>query len=193
MLKRSGRRVTATIAGEGPDDAALKAQAERLGTRRPGPLRRPPAGARGVRHGAHDGHSLARESLPYVVLEAAAAGMPIIATGSAACRKFSAPRRAHLIAAGRHRRRWLAAIARGARRPGEAASRRRGRSASRVRAEFSVEHHGRRRSRRLSRGAGDAKTRADSHNQFLKFVHYVAAQLLATPVRAARRLARKCG
>ena len=36
MLKRPGRRVSATIAGEGPESAPLKAQAERLGSRRPG-------------------------------------------------------------------------------------------------------------------------------------------------------------
>ncbi len=80
ILKRSGRRVTATIAGEGPDAAKLEAQANRLGL------------ADQVRF---IGHCPARtaftmgrmlvipsraESLPYVVLEAAAAGLPIIAT-----------------------------------------------------------------------------------------------------------------
>ena len=80
ILKQSGRRVTATIAGEGPDAAKLEAQANRLGL------------ADQVRF---IGHCPARtaftmgrmlvipsraESLPYVVLEAAAAGLPIIAT-----------------------------------------------------------------------------------------------------------------
>ncbi|MGB6468807.1 MAG: glycosyltransferase family 4 protein [Xanthobacteraceae bacterium] len=80
ILKQSGRRVTATIAGEGPDAAKLGAQANRLGL------------ADQVRF---IGHCPARtaftmgrmlvipsraESLPYVVLEAAAAGLPIIAT-----------------------------------------------------------------------------------------------------------------
>jgi glycosyltransferase involved in cell wall biosynthesis len=80
ILQRSGRRVTATIAGEGPDAEKLKAQANRLGL------------ADQVRF---IGHCPARtaftmgrmliipsraESLPYVVLEAAAAGLPIIAT-----------------------------------------------------------------------------------------------------------------
>ena len=79
-LKRSGRTVSATIAGEGPDEGKLKAQATRLG----------------VADQIHFiGHCPARqafsrgrifvipsraESLPYVVLEAAAAGLPIIAT-----------------------------------------------------------------------------------------------------------------
>ena len=80
ILRKSGRRVTATIAGEGPDAAKLQAQANRLGL------------ADQVRF---IGHCPARtaftmgrmlvipsraESLPYVVLEAAAAGLPIIAT-----------------------------------------------------------------------------------------------------------------
>jgi len=80
ILKQSGRRVTATIAGEGPEAAKLKAMTDRLGL------------ADQVRF---IGHSPAREafaqgrifvipsraeSLPYVVLEAAAAGLPIIAS-----------------------------------------------------------------------------------------------------------------
>lgn len=80
ILRQSGRRVTAIIAGEGPDAAKLQAQASRLGL------------ADQVRF---IGHCPARtafamgrmlvipsraESLPYVVLEAAAAGLPIIAT-----------------------------------------------------------------------------------------------------------------
>jgi len=80
ILNRSGRSVTATIAGEGPDADKLKAQADRLG----------------IADQVHFiGHCPARvaftkgrifvipsraESLPYVVLEAAAAGLPIIAT-----------------------------------------------------------------------------------------------------------------
>ena len=80
ILKRSGRSVTATIAGEGPDAQKLQAQANRLGV------------ADQIRFIGHcparTAFSMGRmlvipsraESLPYVVLEAAAAGLPIIAT-----------------------------------------------------------------------------------------------------------------
>lgn len=79
-LKRSGRRVSATIAGDGPDGPPLKELTQRLDV------------ADQVRF---VGHQPAREafamgqilvvpsrakSLPYIVLEAAAAGIPIIAT-----------------------------------------------------------------------------------------------------------------
>ena len=96
-LKRSGRRVTATIAGEGPDEASFKAQCER--------------------HGLTDqvhfiGHSPAREafargrifvipsraeSLPYVVLEAAAAGRPIIATAVGGMAEIFGAQAEHLV------------------------------------------------------------------------------------------------
>jgi glycosyltransferase involved in cell wall biosynthesis len=80
ILRQSGRRVTATIAGEGPDAAKLQVQAARLGL------------ADQVRFIGHCPARIAftmgrmlvipsrAESLPYVVLEAAAAGLPIVAT-----------------------------------------------------------------------------------------------------------------
>ena len=80
VLKRSGRPVTATIAGEGPQGPELKAQAERLGI---ADLVRF-VGYRPARDAFTMGRMLVipsrAESLPYIVLEAAAAGMPIIAT-----------------------------------------------------------------------------------------------------------------
>ncbi len=77
---QAGRRVTATIVGSGPDEAALKARSAGLGltdrVRFTGALP------------ARDAFGLGRvmvvpsraESFPYVVLEAAAAGLPLIAT-----------------------------------------------------------------------------------------------------------------
>jgi glycosyltransferase involved in cell wall biosynthesis len=79
MVNRT-RRVTATIVGAGPDVAQFKAQATKLGledvTRFPGVL---PA-----RAAFKMGHALIMpsraESFPYIVLEAGAAGLPLIAT-----------------------------------------------------------------------------------------------------------------
>jgi glycosyltransferase involved in cell wall biosynthesis len=97
ILKHSGRRVSATIAGEGPEGPKLKAQAEMLGV------------ADQVRF---IGHCPARkafaqgrifvipsraESLPYVVLEAGAAGMPIIASEVGGMAEIFGPEARHLI------------------------------------------------------------------------------------------------
>jgi glycosyltransferase involved in cell wall biosynthesis len=79
-LKACGRPVSATFAGEGPDGDALKAQAARLGL---ADLVRF-VGHRPAREAFAMGRMLVipsrAESLPYVVLEAAAAAYPIIAT-----------------------------------------------------------------------------------------------------------------
>jgi glycosyltransferase involved in cell wall biosynthesis len=96
-LNRSGRRVSATIAGEGPDAEKLKAQAERHGI------------ADQIRFIGHcparDAFAQGRifvipsraESLPYVVLEALAAGMPIIATDVGDVAEIFGSQAEHLI------------------------------------------------------------------------------------------------
>lgn len=79
-LKRDGRLVTVTLVGDGPERAALQAQVERLNLTDAIQFR--PAMP------AREAQALGRimvvpsraESLPYVVLEAAAAGVPLIAT-----------------------------------------------------------------------------------------------------------------
>jgi glycosyltransferase involved in cell wall biosynthesis len=80
ILKTSGRPVSATIAGEGPLDAELKRLAERLGVADMVRF----AGHRPAREAFAMGRMLVMpsrtESLPYVLLEAAAAGLPILAT-----------------------------------------------------------------------------------------------------------------
>jgi glycosyltransferase involved in cell wall biosynthesis len=79
-LHRSGRQISATIVGYGPDETLLRTQAVRLGLG--GYIRFMPAMP------ASRAFSLGRlllvpsrsESLPYIVLEAAAAGLPLVAT-----------------------------------------------------------------------------------------------------------------
>jgi glycosyltransferase involved in cell wall biosynthesis len=80
ILAQSGRRVTAIIAGEGPEAAKLQAQANRLGVGDQ---------VRFIGHcPARKAFTMGRmlvipsraESLPYVVLEAVAAALPVIAT-----------------------------------------------------------------------------------------------------------------
>jgi glycosyltransferase involved in cell wall biosynthesis len=80
QLHRAGRTVTATLVGDGPDRAELIAQTERLGLTKmiaylPAmPARRAQALGRVMVVASR------AESLPYVVLEAAASAKPLIAT-----------------------------------------------------------------------------------------------------------------
>jgi glycosyltransferase involved in cell wall biosynthesis len=79
-LRQNGRGVTLTIVGEGPDGEAFQAQAAQLGLTEAVRF----AGYRPAREAFSLGRILVlpsrNESLPYVVLEAAAAGVPILAT-----------------------------------------------------------------------------------------------------------------
>ena len=97
-LRRRGRSVSATIAGEGPQGDELEALAARLGV---GDQVRF-AGHRPAREAFAMGRMLVipsrAESLPYVVLEAAAAGMPIIATRVGGIPEIFGPHAKHLIA-----------------------------------------------------------------------------------------------
>lgn len=99
-LKRSGTRLTATVAGEGPDGTQLAALAQHLGV------------ADQVRfvgyHLAREAFTMGRilvvpsraESLPYIVIEAAAAAMPIIATRVGGIPEIFGAQACHLVAAG---------------------------------------------------------------------------------------------
>ena len=97
ILKSSGRVVTATIVGEGPEEVRLKAQAERLGVADAVSF----VGYRPARDAFAMGRMLVipsrAELLPYVVLEAAAAGMPIIATEVGGVPEIFGPQTSHLI------------------------------------------------------------------------------------------------
>jgi len=99
ILKQSGRPVTATIVGEGPDDAKLKAQARRCGVVDEVRF----VGYQPARVAFAMGRMLVipsrAESLPYVVLEAAAAGVPVIATEVGGMPEIFGPFSEHLIPA----------------------------------------------------------------------------------------------
>jgi glycosyltransferase involved in cell wall biosynthesis len=80
ILQGQGRSLTATVIGDGPDAQIFRAQAARLGLSKSIRFRKPmPA-----RAALALGHIMAvpsrAESLPYVILEAAAAGKPLVAT-----------------------------------------------------------------------------------------------------------------
>jgi glycosyltransferase involved in cell wall biosynthesis len=98
MLKASGRQVSATIAGDGPDAADLMALARRHDV---ADLVRF-VGHRAAREAFAMGRMLVipsrAESLPYVVLEAAAAGMPIISTRVGGIPEIFGPQAGTLIA-----------------------------------------------------------------------------------------------
>jgi glycosyltransferase involved in cell wall biosynthesis len=80
LMHGEGRKVTATLVGDGPDRAALGAQVERLGLG--GAIRFMPAMP--ARQAQALGWLMVApsraESLPYVVLEAAASGKPLVTT-----------------------------------------------------------------------------------------------------------------
>jgi glycosyltransferase involved in cell wall biosynthesis len=94
------RRVTATIVGDGPDAAEFRAQAERLGL---SALVRflPPMPAReAFRLGRLFVAPSRAESLPYVVLEAAAAAVAMITTNVGGIPEVFGPQATSLVPAG---------------------------------------------------------------------------------------------
>jgi glycosyltransferase involved in cell wall biosynthesis len=99
MLKRSGRRLSATIVGEGPDRPQLMALTQQLGVADQIHF----AGHRPARQAFAMGRILIvssrAESLPYIVLEAAAAGIPIIATRVGGIPEIFGDEAGHLVPA----------------------------------------------------------------------------------------------
>lgn len=80
LLHRKRRPVTATLIGDGPDRAMLEAQVERLGLTHAISMPGAMPGRQALARGRLLVMASRAESLPYVVLEAAAAGKPLIAT-----------------------------------------------------------------------------------------------------------------
>jgi glycosyltransferase involved in cell wall biosynthesis len=99
-LARDGRSVSATIVGDGPDAAQFGAQAERLGlassVRFPGAM---PARAAFPLGRLMVAPSRA-ESLPYIILETAAAAVPLITTDVGGIPEVFGPQAARLVPPG---------------------------------------------------------------------------------------------
>jgi len=97
-LAAAGRPVSATIVGSGPDGAAFKALAQARGIAAGFP------GALPARQGFARGRLLIvpsrAESLPYIVLEAAAAGVPLLATAVGGIPEIFGPQSPLLLPAG---------------------------------------------------------------------------------------------
>lgn len=99
-LARASRPVSATIIGAGPDADQFRTQAERLGLT--SSIRF--AGAMPAREGFARGRIMVApsraESLPYIVLEAAAAAIPLITTNVGGIPEVFGPQSARLIPPG---------------------------------------------------------------------------------------------
>jgi glycosyltransferase involved in cell wall biosynthesis len=100
LLKQEGRGLNATIVGEGPDRAAFEAQVRAQDLA--GSVRF--VGAKPARSAFASGRLLVipsrAESLPYIVLEAAAAGIPFIATRVGGIPEIFGPDAADLVSPG---------------------------------------------------------------------------------------------
>jgi glycosyltransferase involved in cell wall biosynthesis len=79
-LRDGGRRVTATLIGDGPDAARFRSHADALGLDELLTFRKPMPTRKALALGRIVAVPSRAESLPYVVLEAAAAGKPLLAT-----------------------------------------------------------------------------------------------------------------
>lgn len=79
-LSRDGRQLTATLVGDGPDEAMFQSQVRQLGLTHLVTLRKSMPTREALSLGRIVVMPSRAESLPYVVLEALAAGKPLVAT-----------------------------------------------------------------------------------------------------------------
>jgi len=100
LLARNGRQLTVTIVGSGPEEAALTSRTEALGLRAAVSF----AGAMPARRAFALGRLVVIpsrfESLPYIVLEAGAAAMPLITTAVGGIPEIYGPLACDLVAPG---------------------------------------------------------------------------------------------
>ncbi|MDP2410313.1 MAG: glycosyltransferase family 4 protein [Pseudolabrys sp.] len=99
-LHRDGTPVTATLVGAGPEEAALRAQVTRLSLDHAIRFLPPRAARDAMAHGRIMVIPSRAESLPYVVLEAAAAGKPLITTQVGGIPEIYGPQSEELLPAG---------------------------------------------------------------------------------------------
>ena len=98
--RRTGRRLTAALIGDGPDVATFRAQVDRLGLQGLVTFRKPMPTRQALAQGRIVVLPSRAESLPYVVLEAAAAGKPLVATHVGGVPEVFGPLAGRLVAPG---------------------------------------------------------------------------------------------
>lgn len=98
LLRRDGRAVTATLVGSGPEREQLEAQVSRLGLSANICFKTAMPGSSALGLGRIMVVPSRAESLPYVVLEAAAAGKPLITTGVGGIPEIYGPLSDRLVA-----------------------------------------------------------------------------------------------
>ena len=97
---RAERSISATIVGDGPDAAQFHAQAERLGLSSAVRFLPPMPARDAFRLGRLFVAPSRAESLPYIVLEAAAAAVPMVTTNVGGIPEVFGPQAASLVAPG---------------------------------------------------------------------------------------------
>jgi glycosyltransferase involved in cell wall biosynthesis len=95
-----GRRVTATIVGDGPDASQFREQAERLGAGSSTRFLAPMPAREAFKLGRVLVAPSRTESLPYIVLEAAAAAVPLITTNVGGIPEVFGPQASRLMPPG---------------------------------------------------------------------------------------------
>lgn len=99
-LRGAGRRFTANVVGNGPDREAFRSQAERLGLGDAVQFHKAMPARRAFALGRLVVMPSRAESLPYVIMEAAAAGRPLVATDVGGIPEIFGPMADRLIPAG---------------------------------------------------------------------------------------------